>query len=177
MDKMVLSCTALALLVSFYFAFFAAKNPLSSFMLSSPAFEQGQPIPVRYSCKGADISPALAWQNAPKKTQSFALIMDDPDAPKGVWVHWIVYNLPATVTGLPEQANIPSFDGVVGMNSWPKVAYGGPCPSSGKHRYVFKLYALDKMFDLPAGATKEQLLQAMKGHILAQTELMGTFEK
>ncbi|MGC8855881.1 MAG: YbhB/YbcL family Raf kinase inhibitor-like protein [Anaerolineae bacterium] len=148
--------------------------------LSSPAFGAGQPIPVTYSCRGRDISPALEWGDPPASTQSFALIMDDPDAPVGTWDHWVLYNIPASVRRLPEaipaEASLP--DGSLhGKNSWGRLGYGGPCPPSGTHRYFFRLYALDTTLPLSSGASKKQVLEAMKGHILAQAELMGTFSK
>lgn len=148
--------------------------------LTSPAFSQEQPIPQKYSCDGQDISPALQWSDPPPNTQSLALIMDDPDAPAGVWVHWVLFNLPAAARTLPQavapQAELP--DGSRhGKNSWGRLGYGGPCPPRGKHRYFFKLYALDAPFDLASGVDKGQLLQAMEGHILAQTELMGTYTR
>jgi Raf kinase inhibitor-like YbhB/YbcL family protein len=146
--------------------------------LSSSAFEAGTAIPAKYTCAGDDISPALQWSGPPPDTASFALIMDDPDAPGGTWVHWVVYNLPPDTHSL--LASIPAEqestgEGFQGSNSWGRLGYGGPCPPSGTHRYFFKLYALDTTLDLAAGATKEQVTQAMAGHILVQTELMGTF--
>lgn len=148
--------------------------------LTSPAFAHGQPIPVRYTCKGEDISPALAWGEPPAGTQSFALIMDDPDAPVGTWVHWVLFNIPASARGLseafPTDASLP--DGSLnGTNSWGRTGYGGPCPPSGTHRYFFKLYALDEPLAINAGADKGELEKAMVGHILASAELMGTFSK
>jgi Raf kinase inhibitor-like YbhB/YbcL family protein len=148
--------------------------------LTSPAFAQGQPIPVKYTCKGEDISPALAWGDPPAGTQSFALIMDDPDAPVGTWVHWVLFNIPASARGLPEafpaDASLP--DGSLsGKNSWGRTGYGGPCPPSGTHRYFFKLYALDETLAINPGADKGELEKAMVGHILASAELMGTFSK
>jgi Raf kinase inhibitor-like YbhB/YbcL family protein len=151
-----------------------------SFQLTSTAFATGQPIPARYSCLGQDVSPPLAWTDPPQGTQSFALIADDPDAPVGTWVHWVLYNLPADSLGLPE--DVPSEDTLAdgsrhGQNSWGRVGYGGPCPPSGTHRYFFGLYALDTQLDLPVGKDKKQLLKAMEGHVLAQAELMGTFTR
>ncbi len=148
--------------------------------LSSTAFSNGQSIPAKYSCKGREVSPPLAWTAVPANTQSLALIVDDPDAPGGTWVHWVLYNLPAASSNLPEAVpaggNRP--DGSLqGKNSSGNLGYNGPCPPSGTHRYFFKLYALDTLLDLPAGASKTQLLAAMQGHILAQGELMGTFSK
>ncbi len=149
-----------------------------TFSFSSPAFGHGQPIPAVYTCKGRNISPPLTWSDLPQGTKSLALIMDDPDAPLGTWVHWVIYNIPPTRTGLEEA--LPSeerlADGSLqGKNSWRRIGYGGPCPPSGTHRYYFRLYALDSMLSLAPGAMKEQLLQAMQGHILAQAEWMGTF--
>jgi len=152
-----------------------------AFQLTSSAFGAGQAIPAKYTCTGQDVSPPLSWTDPPPGTQSLALIMDDPDAPAGVWVHWVIYNLPVTSRGLPEavparQPELP--DGSrQGVNSWNRSGYGGPCPPSGTHRYVFKLYALDTVLSLPAVASKAQLLNAMQGHILAQAELMGTYAK
>ena len=144
--------------------------------LTSPAFTPGDTIPVRYTCDGRDESPPLAWTDVPSATRAFALIMDDPDAPAGTWVHWVIFNIPGAATGLP--AGIPPQprlkDGSVqGLNSWRRVGYGGPCPPSGQHRYFFKLYALDTTLPLGSSATKADLLRAMVGRILAQAELMG----
>ncbi|MDI6791517.1 MAG: YbhB/YbcL family Raf kinase inhibitor-like protein [bacterium] len=150
------------------------------FELRSTAFTPGEPIPTKYTCDGEDISPPLQWSDPPRDTQSFALISDDPDAPAGDWVHWVLYNLPAKTRTLPE--DVPP-DGDLpdgsrhGKNSWRRLGYGGPCPPGGTHRYFFKLYALDTVLNLAAGASKEQLLQAMKGHILARTELMGIYSR
>lgn len=150
------------------------------FELVSPAFAAGQAIPVRYTCDGEDISPPLRWGEPPEGTQSLALIMDDPDAPVGTFVHWVLFNLPATASELPEA--VPSDaelagGGRHGQNSWKRLGYGGPCPPGGTHRYFFKLYALDAPLDLEAGASKQQLLKAMEKHILARAELMGTYAR
>ncbi len=144
--------------------------------LISPAFEYGQPIPVKYSCRGEDISPPLQWSEPPAGTRSFVLIMDDPDAPMGTWDHWLLFNIPPETRSLPENLR-PTSPIRIGRNSWGKNAYGGPCPPSGTHRYFFRLYALDSTLDLPDGASKGALLTAMQGHILAQAEWMGTFRK
>ena len=150
------------------------------FRLMSPAFLQEDPIPANYSCDGENISPRLTWTNPPDVTMSFALIMDDPDAPVGTWVHWVLFNLPAETRSLPEAVGPdPTLtNGAVhGSNSWESIGYGGPCPPGGEHRYFFKLYALDRVLALEVGATKEQVLEAMQDHILAQTELMGTYSR
>jgi Raf kinase inhibitor-like YbhB/YbcL family protein len=147
-----------------------------TFKLTSPAFELGRSIPTRYTCDGEDVSPPLRWSDPPAGTRSFALIVDDPDAPAGVWDHWIVFNLPDNLDGLLEKASLPAASRV-GQNSWRQARYGGPCPPRGTHRYFFKLYALDTDLNLPAGAAKKQVLKAMEGHILAQAELMGTYSR
>lgn len=141
----------------------------------SAAFAHGERIPTRYTCDGEDRSPPLAWGDLPAGTQSLALIMDDPDAPMGTWVHWVLYDIPPEGDGLPEGVR---GVGVEGTNSWRRTGYGGPCPPPGKpHRYFFKLYALDTRLNLPPGATKAQLERAMQGHILAQGEWMGTYSR
>ncbi len=150
------------------------------FKLTSSAYLQGDPIPASYSCDGENTSPRLTWTNPPEGTQSFALIFDDPDAPGGTWVHWVLFNLPSEARSLP--ADLPpdatlANGAVHGSNSWKSIGYGGPCPPSGEHRYFMKLYALDSALDLEAGATKEQLLEAMENHIVAETELMGTYSR
>ena len=157
-----------------------------SFQLTSPAFAEGKPIPRKYTCEGSDVSPPLQWSGAPPATKSFALIADDPDAPdpkapKMVWVHWVIFNIPATATGLPENLaktqTLP--DGTrQGTNDFRRIGYGGPCPPPGDpHRYFFKLYALDTVLELKPGATKPELLKAMEGHILAHAQLMGTYQR
>ncbi len=148
--------------------------------LTSTAFTNNSPIPARFTCKGDDLSPALTWTDPPAGTKSFALIMDDPDAPMGTWVHWVLFNLPTTSRGLPEGVpTAPSLKegGVQGRTSARSTGYHGPCPPSGTHRYYFKLYALDITLALDSTADKAALLESMEGHILAQAELMGTFSK
>jgi Raf kinase inhibitor-like YbhB/YbcL family protein len=162
-----------------------ADNPnppkVMNLQITSTAFSEGQPIPQKYTCQGSDISPPLAWTNGPTKTKSFALIMDDPDAPVGTWVHWVLYDLPANATGLPEdvaKTQVIANGAKQGMNTWPRLGYGGPCPPPGKpHRYFFKLYALDAMLDLKPGATKKDIEAAMKGRVLAEGQLMGTYQR
>lgn len=151
-----------------------------AFQMTSSAFAQGGVIPRQYTCDGQDVSPPLQWGEPPAGTRSFALIGDDPDAPVGIWVHWVLYNLPAAARSLPEalatDATLP--DGSRnGQNSWKRLGYGGPCPPSGTHRYFFKLYALDTVLDIKSGANKQQLLTAMEGHILGQAELMGVYSR
>jgi Raf kinase inhibitor-like YbhB/YbcL family protein len=152
-----------------------------AFSLTSPAFDHGEAIPAKFTCVGQDISPQLGWQNPPEGTRSFALICDDPDAPGGTWVHWVVWAIPATAMGLGEGIPPdPVLDDATkqGTTDFGRIGYGGPCPPPGKpHRYFFKLYALDNLTEIEPGATKQLLLKAMEGHILAQTELMGTFAR
>lgn len=148
--------------------------------LTSPAFTHGQPIPRKYTCDGEDVSPPLSWTGVPPDAKSLALIADDPDAPVGTWVHWVLFDIPPGQGGLPEHLP-PTAEldgtGIHGSNSWQHLGYGGPCPPGGTHRYFFKLYALDTLLALPAGAGKAQLLSAMEGHVLAHTELMGTYQR
>ena len=149
--------------------------------LSSSAFKAGAEIPKQYTCEGADTSPALSWSGAPGGTKTFALIADDPDAPVGTWVHWVLYDLPGDTTELPQ--GVPSDERLRsgakhGVNDFHRVGYGGPCPPPGKpHRYFFKLYALDSVTNLKPRATKADVLRAIEGHVLAQAELMGTYKR
>lgn len=148
--------------------------------VTSQSFSEGGKIPVKYTCDGKDISPPLSWSGGPDNTRSYAIISDDPDAPVGTWVHWVIYNIPADVTSLPE--DVPKAEklengAVQGRNDFKKYGYGGPCPPGGTHRYFFKVYALDTMIDEGPGLTKKQLLKAMEGHILAQGELMGKYSR
>ena len=150
--------------------------------LSSTSFQDGSQIPAKFTCSGAGISPQLAWTAPPAKTASLALIVTDPDAPRGTWVHWVLYNLPAAGTralpeGLPALDQLP--DGALqGRNDFGKIGYGGPCPPPGSpHHYVFTLYALDAKLNLPVGATRAQVEAAMQGHILASGRLVGMFQR
>ncbi|HKS75519.1 MAG TPA: YbhB/YbcL family Raf kinase inhibitor-like protein [Terriglobales bacterium] len=147
--------------------------------LTSSSFASGGNIPKKYTCDADDNSPALSWSGAPQGTKSFALIADDPDAPVGTWTHWLLYDLPATSTRLPEnvsKVDEPPTGGRQGRNDFHKTGYGGPCPPPGKpHRYFFKLYALDQTLNLKAGGSKKELEQAMRAHILAQAELVGKY--
>jgi len=144
--------------------------------LTSPAFSEGEMIPARYTCDGSDISPALSWSGVPKTAKSLALICDDPDAPMGTWVHWVLFNIPADAVGLPaEISSAATLENGArhGKNDFRRLGYGGPCPPGGTHRYFFKRYALDTGLNLDSGITKDQLLKAMQGHILAEAQLMG----
>ena len=152
-----------------------------SIQLTSSAFEEGQPIPEKYSCEGPDLSPPLVWTGVPQGAQSLALICDDPDAPMGTWVHWVLFNLPPDTTslaeGLPKKTKLDN-GALQGVNDFKRPGYGGPCPPPGKpHRYFFKLYALDRSLDLGEGARKKDVEKAMQGHILAQGQLVGTYKR
>jgi Raf kinase inhibitor-like YbhB/YbcL family protein len=156
-----------------------AKGGPMSLQISSSGFATGEAIPKKFTCDGPDVSPNLTWNDLPANTKSIALIMDDPDAPVGTWVHWVLYDLPPEThelaEGVAKQEQL-SNGARQGRNDFGKIGYGGPCPPSGKpHRYFFKLYVLDAKMNLKAGATKTQLETAMKGHILAQAELMGKY--
>ena len=155
-----------------------------SFQLTSTSFSHEGEIPKKYTCEGEDISVQLAWSGGPEGTRSYALIVDDPDAPdpeapKMVYVHWVLYNIPADAGELAENIvpeDLPAGT-LQGLNDWKRTGYGGPCPPIGRHRYFFKLYALDTVLDDMGEITKDQLLEAMKGHVLAETVLMGTYIK
>ena len=152
--------------------------------LTSPAFAPGREIPVTHTCEGRDLSPPLAWSGPPEGTRSLALIVDDPDAPdpkapKTTWVHWVVYNLPPSTHGLGEGTTDQTLPAGAksGLNDWKRTGYGGPCPPIGRHRYFHKLYALDVALPDLQQPTKARLEEAMRGHVLAQAELVGTYEK
>lgn len=185
MKRLLLTCLLLTILTS------CSSNQVATEIteadmtleLKSDAFVSGQSIPAKYACTGKNISPSLTWNEPPAGTQSFALIMDDPDAPMGTWVHWVLYNIPADRRSLEENLPVTGKNAAntnnifVGKNSSGNIGYDGPCPPSGTHRYYFKLYALDSQISMLPGATKEEVLREMKGHVLAQGELMGTFSK
>ena len=148
--------------------------------ITSSAFEDGGLIPAKYTCDGADMSPPLQWDAVPEGTKSIALICDDPDAPMGTFVHWVIFGLPADTRELAE--NIPSDETLPngakqGTSDFGRIGYGGPCPPSGTHRYFFKIYALDAEVELAAGASKRELLKAMEGHILGQGQLIGKYKR
>ena len=149
--------------------------------IKSPAFNEGDLMNAKYTCKGEDLSPALNWSGAPEGTKSFALICDDPDAPFMTWVHWVIYDIPANVTELGEglsKEKTLSNGAKQGITDFRKIGYGGPCPPpGGPHRYFFKLYALDEVLNLEPGLTKKALLKAMEGHILEEAQLIGKFKR
>ena len=152
--------------------------------LNSPDFAHNGPMPARLTCDGQDLSPQLHWSGLPAGTQSLALIVDDPDAPdpaapRMTWVHWVLYNMPPTATGLPEGVVVRALPPGTreGLNDWGRTGYGGPCPPIGRHRYFHKLYALDTVLPDLGRSTKAVLEQAMAGHVLASTELVGTYQK
>lgn len=152
-----------------------------SLALTSPDFPHNGMIPSKHTCEGSDAAPELKWSGAPAGTKSFALIVDDPDAPdpkapKMTYVHWVLYDIPADASGLPAGGRTPQ-GARDGLNDWKKTGYGGPCPPIGRHRYFFKLYALDTMLGDLGQPTKDRLLAAMKGHILGEATLMGTYQK
>jgi Raf kinase inhibitor-like YbhB/YbcL family protein len=158
-------------------------NAAMAMTLNSPAFQQNGHIPAKYTCEGEEVSPPLAWEGVPNGTKSLVLIIDDPDAPdpkapKMVWVHWVIYNMPPDTKSLPEdagKARLPQ-GALLGLNDFKKTGYGGPCPPIGRHRYFHKLYALDITLDL-RDAAKSQIERAMRGHVLANAELIGTYQK
>ena len=156
---------------------------MATFTLTSPSFTDGAAIPSRHTCDGPDRSPALSWSGAPSGTQAFALIVDDPDTPAGIWAHWVLFNLPASTAGLPENVartdTLPDLGGATqGRNDSRKIGYAGPCPPPGKpHRYFFKLAALDGPLELRSGATRADLERAMEGHVLGDAQLMGTYAR
>lgn len=148
--------------------------------IRSGAFNQGGMIPSKNTCDGSDVSPPLSWSKGPEGTVSYALVADDPDAPAGTWVHWVLYNVPAAKTSLAENvAKVKKLEdgSMQGMNDFRKIGYGGPCPPGGTHRYFFKIYALNEALKVEPGLTKKQLLKEIEGHVLAQGELMGKYSR
>jgi hypothetical protein len=148
--------------------------------LTSTAFQHNSPIPAEYTCDGRNISPPLKWGSMPEGVRSLVLICEDPDAPSGTWTHWVIYNIPAEVGGL--EAGVSTTETLAsgasqGVNDFRRVGYGGPCPPSGRHRYFFRLYALDAELKLKPGARKQEVVRAMEGHVLATGELMGTYSR
>ncbi len=167
----------LSLLVSFV----SVTGYVCALDLKSFSFREGTYIPKKYTCSGGNYSPSLEWSDVPSNTESFAIICDDPDAPGGVWVHWVIFNIPGNVTRLRE--NIPKVyqlpnGAIQGVNDFGRIGYGGPCPPPGRpHRYFFKLYALDTKLNLSGKVTKEELLSAMRGHVLDKACLMGFYSR
>ncbi len=148
---------------------------MTEMRINSTAFQDGEMIPARYTADGEDVNPPLEITGVPDDAKSLVLIMDDPDAPVGVWDHWIVFNISPSIGEISE--NSTPEGGLLGRNSWGRTSYGGPAPPSGVHRYFFKLYALDTTLNLSAGATKAQIESAMKGHILEEAQLMGKYTR
>lgn len=153
---------------------------LSGMIIKSNAFEDKGKIPSKYTCDGENISPELSWSGFPEGTKSFALIVEDPDAPAGTWIHWVLYDIPASVTELPE--GVPDDEILPngarhGLNDFKDIGYGGPCPPRGVHRYFFKLYALDEKLGLKSGLSKKSLQEKMKGHVIAESEIYGTYAR
>lgn len=177
-------CVPLVLTTAFVATSVAAREPPMPLHLSSVAFEHEAPMPARLTCEGADRSPALHWSGLPAGTRSLALVVDDPDAPdpaapRMTWVHWVLYNLPPGVDGLPEgvaPGQLPTGTRP-GTNDWGRTGYGGPCPPVGRHRYFHKLYALDVVLPDLKQPDKAHLMKAMEGHILAHTALVGTYQR
>lgn len=161
----------------FFAGVFFVATPTFALTLSSPDFTANGPIPSQYTCAGKNESPALVWQNAPSNTQTFALIVDDPDAPRGAWTHWILFNIPAAIQSLTSNQSTLPVGTLIGSNSWQHQRYDGPCPPAGTHHYHFKLFALDNSLNLNAGASKNEVMNAMKNHVVAAASLVGTYSK
>lgn len=177
----VIGCILILLFINSFGGAEMKKKEIKDLTVTCPVFKHMELIPAKYTCDGENISPEISWEDAPEETESFVLIADDPDAPVGIWVHWVVFNIPEDVTSLRE--NFPKKDTVdndinQGVSSFKEIGYGGPCPPSGTHRYFFKVYAVDTEVDLdPQRATKEKVLNAIKGHVLAYGELVGTYKR
>ena len=183
MDRLILITLALLTFVSIFSSKPALSGERRSQMkLTSPAFKHMGEIPKKYTCDGEDVSPPLVWEGVPDGTKSLALIVDDPDAPdprapRMTWVHWVLYNLPPSTRGLEEGAVTLPPGTLQGRNDWGRTGYGGPCPPIGRHRYFFNLYALDTILPDLGSPTKKALLEAMEGHIIEKTELIGTYKR
>jgi Raf kinase inhibitor-like YbhB/YbcL family protein len=159
----------------------ASKQRNMGFAITSNSFSDGETIPEKFTCDGENVSPQLSWSHAPTNTKSFALIVEDPDAPAGTWTHWVLFNIPASerslTEGTPQTGELPGGE-EQGKNDFGKTGYGGPCPPPGNpHRYFFKLYALSSTLNLAPGGSKQDLLHAMEGYILAQTEIVGIYKR
>jgi Raf kinase inhibitor-like YbhB/YbcL family protein len=170
----------LLVIISFLVFQIISKGKKMEIVVTSAAFKEGELIPSKFTCDGINISPPVKWKTEINGIKSFALISDDPDAQSGDWVHWVVFNIPSDIRELREDCkanrNLPD-EALMGTNDFRTISYGGPCPPSGTHRYLFKIYALDVVLHLKAGATKNELLDAMKGHILAQGQLTGLYKR
>ena len=181
-NRLKLTCFILCVGMIFFAGCYSQASPAAEkaqaemlLELKSPIFNEGNTIPTSYTCDGSDISPQLDWTGIPENTLSLVLIADDPDASQSTWVHWVLYDLPPDLNGLPEAV---TEVGTSGTNSFRKLGYGGPCPPKGsEHRYYFKLYALDSLLSLEEGASKAEVDKAMQGHILAQGQLMGKYRR
>jgi hypothetical protein len=177
----IISIPIVMVLVIFSFVGSALATNSNLFTLKSPAFTKGNNIPKKFTCDGENISPELIWENIPIGTVSLVLICEDPDAPIGIWVHWILYNIPVTLNSIPENLNsrkewISQQKVMVGINDFKKAEYGGPCPPPGKpHHYIFRLFALDIRLDAQPGLNRNQILNAIKGHILKEAQLVGIY--
>jgi Raf kinase inhibitor-like YbhB/YbcL family protein len=152
--------------------YFRRVKQMKELVVTSPAFERNKPIPVKYTCDGDDVNPALRIENVPQEARSLVLIVDDPDAPMGTWDHWVVWNIPPA--GRVEEDAVP---GVEGLNSFERHSYGGPCPPSGTHRYYFKVYALDVMLNIASNSKKKDVEKAIENHVLARGELVGLYSR
>lgn len=180
MNKIILTVIFILLFTNTLFLQIHHRGKKMGIKITSSAFTDSGMIPSKYTCDGINVSPPLAWQTEANGIKSFVLICDDPDAPAGDWVHWIIYDLPAASREIKEDCNanrnLP--DGaLMGVNDFHKISYGGPCPPSGTHKYHFKIYALDKILHLNAGATKRTILEAMRGHIVDQGLMVGKYKR
>jgi Raf kinase inhibitor-like YbhB/YbcL family protein len=175
--KAILIVSLLAASLFFVSSSAEGKEPImnENFEISSPVFENNGSIPVKYTCDGKDINPPLRVHGVPAGAKSLTMIVDDPDAPRGMWVHWVVWNIGPNTTEIGEDS-VPK-GAIQGINDFKKHDYGGPCPPSGTHRYFFKIYALDVVLNLGINSEKEDLVDAMKGHIIAQTQIVGTYKR
>jgi len=177
-SRAVFICAAFATVLATTGSLMTPPNVQRKMSLSSSAFKDGQPIPVDYTCDGKNISPPLSWSGAPSETQSLLLIVDDPDAPAGVWTHWLLWNISTDTSALPEDFSKSPSTGKQGTNDFKKLGYGGPCPPAGKaHRYFFRIYALDTTLNVAAGATRKEIDAAMAKHVLATGQWMGTYQR
>lgn len=178
MERFLYSVIIILLITGALFS--KTKGKKMEINLESPAFKNGEMIPSKYTCDGENISPALNWNRPSDKVKHYCLIAEDPDAPGGDFVHWIVFDIPGSATslleGITNQKNLP--DGAeMGTNDARRIGYFGPCPPSGTHRYYFRIYAIDNVLKMDAGATKDEVMKAMQGHIVAQGELMGKYQR